>query len=143
MSSDRHFLRKKLIQACFYLNWHAKEKPAEPEFVLDYILDNYKKENKDYPFFENLFWALVKNSEEIKNLIKKFANEDISRISNVDKAILMTGIAEMKNMTSDMNAIMVIDEYLELTKEFSSSRSTGFINGILNAVKDDLSGKDY
>ena len=57
----------------------------------------------------------------------------ISRLSPVDKSILRLSVYHLKFCT-DIPPKVVINEAIELGKKFSSEKSSGFINGVLDAV---------
>ena len=57
----------------------------------------------------------------------------LSRLSPVDKSILRLAVYQMK-FCPDIPPKVVINEAIELGKKFSSEKSSGFINGVLDAV---------
>ena len=65
------------------------------------------------------------------------ANWEFDRIAIVDKIILRIAICEFLHFW-DIPPKVSIDEAIELSKIFSTSRSKGFINGILDAILDEL-----
>jgi len=69
------------------------------------------------------------------------ANWEFDRIAIVDKIILRMAICEFLHFL-DIPPKVSIDEALELSKMFSTSRSKGFINGILDAVLEELRTRD-
>jgi len=69
-------------------------------------------------------------NEQIKPVLK---NWDFSRISRIDRIILWIALAEILYML-DIPPIVSINEAIELAKEFSSKKSSSFINGVLDAA---------
>jgi transcription antitermination factor NusB len=57
----------------------------------------------------------------------------MSRLSPVDKSILRLSVYQLK-FCPDIPPKVVINEAIELGKKFSSEKSSGFINGVLDAV---------
>ena len=57
----------------------------------------------------------------------------MSRLSPVDKSILRLSVYQLKFCT-DIPPKVVINEAIEMGKKFSSEKSSGFINGVLDAV---------
>jgi transcription antitermination factor NusB len=55
------------------------------------------------------------------------------RLSPVDKSILRLSVYHLK-FCPDIPPKVVINEAIELAKKFSSSKSSGFVNGVLDAV---------
>lgn len=58
----------------------------------------------------------------------------LERMPPVDRNILRLGAYEL--LFTDVPLAVVIDEYVELAKEFSTANSGAFVNGILSAVAD-------
>jgi len=65
-------------------------------------------------------------------IAEKSAHWKLERMPIVDRNILRLGIYEMSRQ--DTPAAVVIDEALELARQFSSEESVAFINGVLDAV---------
>ena len=82
-------------------------------------------------------YFLVKNTlihlNEIDLLIQRFSkNWEFSRISLIDKCILR--IATMEIKFSETPGSVVINEAVEIAKDFCGLKSSKFINGILDAI---------
>jgi len=58
---------------------------------------------------------------------------ELSRISSVDKSILRLAVYQLK-FCSDIPPKVIINEAIELAKKFSTSQSSAFVNGVLDAV---------
>lgn len=95
------------------------------------------KDTEDREFALALFRKTVLNDEKLaKEFIDKTPNWDIERIAEVDTIILKMAIGEFLNFPS-IPIKVTINEYLELAKEYSTPKSSIFINGILdNLVKE-------
>lgn len=77
--------------------------------------------------------AIVLRMEEIDARISKSAPAwPIEKINRVDLAILRLATYEI--MTADIPPKVVIDEAIELAKEFGGDTSPSFINGVLGSV---------
>ncbi|MFC1739029.1 transcription antitermination factor NusB [Planctomycetota bacterium] len=57
----------------------------------------------------------------------------ISRLSPVDKSILRLSVYQLK-FCPDIPPKVVINEAIELAKKFSTAQSSGFVNGVLDAI---------
>jgi len=92
-------------------------------------------DDKDYAIA--LFRKTVLNETELaKEFMDKTPNWDFERIAELDTIILKMAICEFLKFPS-IPVKVTINEYLELAKEYSTPRSSVFINGILdNIVKD-------
>ena len=95
------------------------------------------KDIEDKEYVSNLFRKTVLNENEFeKEFIDKTPNWDISRIAEIDTIILKMAICEFLKFPS-IPTNVTINEYLEIAKEYSTPKSSIFINGILdNLVKE-------
>ncbi|BCY28823.1 transcription antitermination factor NusB [Flavobacterium okayamense] len=100
------------------------------------ISELYKDED-DKDYVKNLFRKTVLNEIELsKEYIDKTPNWDTDRIAELDTIILKMAICELLKFPS-IPVKVTINEYLEIAKEYSTPKSSIFINGILdNLVKD-------
>jgi transcription antitermination factor NusB len=56
-----------------------------------------------------------------------------ARLSPVDKSILRLSVYQLK-FCSDIPPKVIINEAIELAKKYSTDKSPGFVNGVLDAV---------
>lgn len=95
------------------------------------------KDNEDRDFVQDLFRKTILNEKEFsKDYANKTTNWDIDRIAEIDTIILKMAICEFLKFPS-IPVKVSLNEYLELAKEYSTPKSSIFINGILdNIVKE-------
>jgi len=95
------------------------------------------KDTEDRDFVKDLFRKTVLNESELaKEYIDKTPNWDTERIAEIDTIILKMAICELLKFPS-IPVKVTLNEYLELAKEYSTPKSSIFINGILdNLVKE-------
>ena len=104
--------------------------------AFDHVLQEIyeKKEDK---FAEKLIKTANENFGKIKVIIRAFAPEfAFEKIAPINRAFLVLGIAEIKFL--DTPPIVVINEYIELAKEFGEDKSAGFVNGVLDSYRKHL-----
>ncbi|WP_201297543.1 transcription antitermination factor NusB [Flavobacterium sp. 9AF] len=103
----------------------------------DFNVSKLYKDLDDKEYVKNLFRKTVLNEVELsKEYIDKTPNWDTERIAEIDTIILKMAICELLKFPS-IPAKVTINEYLEIAKEYSTPKSSIFINGILdNLVKD-------
>ena len=97
----------------------------------------YSEESESKPkpdrFMEELARGTVANAENIDRTIEaKSEHWRLQRMPVVDRNILRLAIYELSQQA--VPAPIVIDEALELARQFSSDESLPFINGVLDAV---------
>ena len=95
------------------------------------------KDVDDKDFAKNLFRKTVLNEKDLaQKYIDKTPNWDTERIAEIDTIILKMAICEFLKFPS-IPVKVTINEYLEVAKEYSTPKSSIFINGILdNLVKE-------
>lgn len=111
-----------------------KLKPSSSE---QHILPPLFKDLDDREFALDLFKKTILNQNELNVAIaEKTKNWDADRIANIDQVLLQMAICEIKNFSS-IPVKVTINEFLEIAKEYSTPKSSNFINGILdNIVKE-------
>lgn len=88
----------------------------------------------DKNFIEKLFKSTIDLDEKYKQLIaKNTKNWEVDRLPLTDRLIIEMAIAEMIHFPN-IPVKVTINEYIELTKEYSTPKSKQFINGILDVI---------
>ena len=97
------------------------------------LLNEYDSE-EEADYARKLFRATILNAEEYQRYMSDASrNWDFSRLAYMDVIIMQIAIAEM--MTFPTIPISVtINEFVELAKVYSTPRSFGYINGMLDAI---------
>ena len=97
------------------------------------------KDTEDKEFVSNLFRKTVLNEQDFeKEYADRTPNWDISRIAEIDTIILKMAICEFLKFPSIPTKV-TINEYLEIAKEYSTPKSSIFINGILDVLVKEFS----
>jgi len=92
------------------------------------------KDRSDKKFGKELFKIAVKDDKNIQDLINEYTPEwDNDRIAVIDMIILKMCINEFTSFPS-IPVKVSINEYVEISKEYSSPNSSTFINGVLNNI---------
>ena len=112
-------------------------KQIQPEGKDAFYMPKLYKDVDDKEFVRNLFRKTVLNEVELaKEFIDKTPNWDTERIAEIDAIILKMAICEFLKFPS-IPVKVTINEYLEIAKEYSTPKSSIFINGILdNLIKE-------
>jgi N utilization substance protein B len=98
------------------------------------LLPELYKNQDDKQYAKQLFTKVVLNDETLSKEIEgKTPNWDKERIAEMDMIILKMGIAEFLHFPS-IPVRATINEYLEIAKEYSTPKSSIFINGILDKL---------
>ena len=97
------------------------------------LLPEYdNEEDKDYA--RKLFRATIMNGDEYQHFMSESSrNWDFSRLAYMDIVIMQIAIAEMMTFPS-IPITVTINEYVEIAKLYSTPRSAGYINGMLDTI---------
>lgn len=115
----------------------SKQLKQLKDLEYDLKVPSVYKDTEDREFARNLFRKTVLNSDKLqKEYEGKTPNWDSERIASIDTIMLEMAICEFLYFPS-IPVKVTINEYLEIAKEYSTPKSSIFINGILdNLVKD-------
>jgi len=95
----------------------------------------------DSEYVNELFKQTVHEDEYLENLLKgKLQNWDIDRVAMTDKILLKMALVELIYFPSIPTKVS-INEFIEVSKTFSTPKSKKFINGILDGLSAELIDK--
>lgn len=127
---NRRKSRELALQVLYACDFNGQWSNTEREF----LFANVETESDTADYARELCTIVAENLSQIDLYITEASqNWSISRISLVDRAILRVGIAELAYF-DEIPASAVINEALEISKDFGSEKSAGFINGILDSI---------
>lgn len=93
-----------------------------------------EKDEADMEFARQLLRESLAHREETDELIRaRLQGWEFERVALIDILLINMAVAELTNCPTIPEKV-TIDEYIELSKEFSSERSRLFINGILDKL---------
>lgn len=102
----------------------------------------FKSEKEDIKFVKELYHKTILQSDESMKLIEKYTkNWDVDRIARLDTVIMKIAITEFTSFPS-IPVKVTMNEYLEISKNYSTEKSRIFINGVLDKVLVDLKNGD-
>jgi N utilization substance protein B len=139
----RHRSRQRALQVLY--QWDMTKQPVDQAIASFYdTLYSGESESEgssdaedDQPGRDEFMEQLAKGTSEMApdidhRITLKSENWRLERMPTVDRNILRMAIYEMSR--DETPAAVVIDEALELARQFSGEESVSFINGILDAV---------
>jgi N utilization substance protein B len=107
-----------------------KIKPQQTNFKLPVLY----KDVDDKVYARDLFRKTILNLDKFSQEIEgKTPNWDQDRIADIDGVLLKMAICEFLNFPS-IPIKVTINEYLEIAKEYSTPKSSVFINGVLDKL---------
>ncbi|MEC3964672.1 transcription antitermination factor NusB [Flagellimonas halotolerans] len=109
-------------------------KKAKPDSGDRFFLPALLKDQQDMDFANELLTkTLLNDAKWEKEIEGKTPNWDNDRIAEIDSIILKMAICELLNFHSIPEKV-TLNEYLEIAKEYSTPKSSIFINGVLDKL---------
>ncbi|RDV13791.1 transcription antitermination factor NusB [Pontibacter diazotrophicus] len=105
------------------------------------LLDLSANWEDDKAFFEDLYFQTVQEEAKYEAMISESVkNWDVERVAMLDKIILKMALCEMYIFRS-IPVKVTINEYIEISKLYSTPKSKQFINGVLDKMAQELTTK--
>lgn len=123
------------VQALYPARINLEYSPANLEKIA--ALDEQDYDEEALSFAHALLELAEKHLEEADELVKTvLENWEWDRLCSMDKTILGVAVLELMHLP-EVPAKVVINEAIEIAKEFSTEKSGIFVNGILDSVARD------
>jgi len=134
MSVSRREARKEIVGLIFETEFKADESVEE---ILSLAISD--RELPDDEYIKKVYLGICEKREEIDAIINNHAHGwKTQRMTRVSLSVLRLCIYEM--VYEKIPCAVAINEAVELAKLFDDDKAKGFINGILNSVKEELEG---
>lgn len=137
----RHRSRSRALQVLFL--WDLRKQPID-EAIAAYYTTLSSEEDNPVPtepdeFMETLARGVTEQAPELdRRIVQKSEHWRLERMPVIDRNILRLAIYEMlavhDKKAPDTPVAVIIDEALELARQYSGDESVSFINGVLDAV---------
>lgn len=135
---NRHSMREHVFKLTFSYEFDT-EMPVE-EHLEHYFADVKTKED-EVAYMSKRFKGILKNREAIEKVLNKASQKwEVSRIANVDLAILRVAVYEIF-VDKEIPTNVAVNEAVEIAKKYGGDASPKFINGVLANIVNNKSGK--
>lgn len=135
--ATRHLCRSIALQSLYEWDFRKKGK-ADLKGIIKKNLKDFGPglKDADTDFVDELINGVLKNKDNIDNIIEKSAPEwPLDQITIIDRNVLRIGIYELLYADPDQVPPKVaINEAIELAKGFGGESSGRFINGVLGTI---------
>lgn len=129
--SYRREIREVVLQA-LYAEEVGKDDWAH--ILSNIIKEKLKERREDYKFAERLFLKTLRNQNVLDEIIQNhIRNWRIERLNIIDKIVLRMALCEFLYF-EEIPIKVTINEAIEIARKFSTSKSSKFVNGILDAA---------
>ena len=107
----------------------------------DYERDIHSRKGDIWQFAEQLTLGAIEHLSELDKLISThLIRWVIDRIAIIDLSILRIALYEML-FRDDIHHVVTMNEAIEITKTYGSDKSWKFINGVLDAIREEYNKK--
>jgi len=129
MSQARTNARKAAVQALYQWQMAGQNlSEIERQFLEEERLKDAQKS-----YFVELFYGVPKNLDAIDQALSEFVDRPVDTIDPVERAILRIGVYELLYRLN-MPYRVVLNEGINLAKDFGADGSHKYVNGILDKV---------
>jgi N utilization substance protein B len=119
------------LQALYALEMNAEATPGQ---VVESAWEESDAPEVDREFLEGLVTGAWKNVRALDQRVERYSQHwKISRMDRVDKSILRLAVYELLFSTETPGPV-ILNEGVELAKEFGTPESPSFVNGILDRI---------
>jgi len=135
---SRHRARQKALEILFSREFHGKD---DIQYQEDEILNSVNgTDDEDTPVVQDeenycdyLVTTTTEHMNEFDQIIQSLAKGwDVSQMNRADKNVMRMALCELLYPKDvDMADAVILNEAIELAKEFSGHKSSRFVNGIL------------
>ncbi len=132
--------RRKARELALQLLFQTDLTRSTPQDILDIFWKVNETDSKNRKYAEFLFLKAFENQAHIDELIGGHAKHwRMDRMAVVDRNVLRVAVSEM--LYGETPQVVVIDQAIEIVRKFSTDESSQFVNGILDAIKDEIEGQ--
>jgi len=115
---------------------------ASPDEVIANFWKSFEADPEGKAYADEVVRGVAEHREEIdKVLASASENWRVERMTRLDRNLLRLGTFELMKR-ADVPSPVILDEAVELAKQFGTDESSAFVNGVLNRVAHDLGRKD-
>ena len=128
---NRHQSRVFAVQALF--QWHFTQE--SPEILLQDFIVEHAKEDKtaDLVFLRQLFLETTTHVATIDQTLEPFLSRKIATLNPLELSVLRLAVCELQYHPETPKKV-VMNEAIEIAKEFGTVDGYKFVNGVLNAA---------
>lgn len=133
MSGPRRQGREAALQILYF--WEVGR--AEPQAAIEAFFAEHQPDADDevVAFASRLVYGTVAEVEALDATIAQHSHHwRVERLATIDRIVLRLAVWELRH-ESETPAAVVMNEALELARQFSTDEAVRFINGILDSVK--------
>jgi len=133
MKSARRRSRELALQGLYA--WQIAGDNAED--LQSHLAESKSFGKADTKYFARLLQGTIEDAAELERLIAPLLDRKLKELSPVERGILLLAAFELKNAT-DIPYKVVINEAIELAKDFGGTDGYKYVNGVLDKLVSEL-----
>ncbi len=131
--SYRHRARSAAVQCLSGITLRKVVDIEQQKEFMRFVKSEFLPSTKEFDLYQSLILGVLEHREEIDASITQYAPQwPVEKLAVIDRVLLEMSIYELLK-TQTPHAI-VMNEYIELAKEFGDDGSSGFVNGVLSNI---------
>jgi N utilization substance protein B len=127
MARGRHGARRLLLQALYQRQLNGN---SAAELVAQFS-DSKEFRGIDAGYFRTLIEAVIAGEASLNELIAQAADRPVGQLDPVERGILWIGLTELRAQP-DVPPKVIIDEAVQLAREFGATDSYRYVNAVLD-----------
>jgi N utilization substance protein B len=132
--------RELCVEGLYQFSYHVMDK--EELINLEWFMNRNKPNEETLDYYHFLIRGVLKELDYIDSLIEEFAQKySYDRMMPIDKAILRFAVFSLL-FEKELENIIVINEAIEIAKEYSGIDAHKFINGVLDGINKQVTRKE-
>lgn len=108
--------------------------------IEQYFLTVHADESFDRDYFHTLLFEVAKKADSLDQQMKPFLSRPVDDLDYIEHSILRLALYEL-NDRPEIPYKVVINEALELAKTFGAAESFKFVNGVLDKIAKEITGR--
>lgn len=132
--AERRISRATAVSAIFA--YFSRKESLSVEECLRHVIEEVNEVKED-AFATELVQITFHNIGKLKLILRAYAPEfAFEKIAPINRALLLVGLTELR--FTDTPPVVVINEYIELAKEYGEEKSASFVNGVLDSFRKNI-----
>lgn len=135
--AERRRARQFAVQAVY--QWQITQ--ANAAQIIDQFTVDQDLSKTDVSYFKELLTGVINRVESLDDKLSPYLSRKIADVDMVDLAVLRIAMFELTYRT-DVPHKVVLNEAIELAKDFATDESYKFVNGVLDKALRSLKLRD-
>jgi N utilization substance protein B len=130
--------RRKAREVAFKILFQVDQINADPQTAFELLLAETPLPEKDQLFSWELIQKTLQHLDEIDSILSKHSDYWVIKyFSAVDRSIMRVASCEIV-FINPVQAVVAIDEAIEIAKRYGDENSAGFVNAVLDKILGDI-----